>query len=499
MITRNLVLNLLGQIAPLIAAVVTIPLLIHAIGVERFGVLTIAWMVIGYFSVFDLGLGRAMTRAVSERIGLKDLHAVPPLIWTALCLMFVLSLVAAAVIATTTDWLVDSVLKIPPGLAAETRAAFFWLAASVPAVILTTGLRGILEAYGRFDYTNAIRVPMGLWTFIGPLLVIPFSTRLDQIVIVLVLGRLATTLLHIPLVIRVAPEAFSKRHFDSVLARKLFAFGGWMTVSNLISPAMVYMDRFFIGAILGVGMVAYYTTPYEVVFKLNFFPEAVFGVLFPWMAARLANADRTPDYMYAMGIKMMAAFMFPMTFFLAVGAPDILRVWLGAKFAQESTPVMQILALGLCVNSFSKVAFNLLQAKGRADVTAGMHILELPIYLGVLWAMAHSYGILGAAVAWALRMLLDLALLSWAASRVAGLSVRAIGQTAGIVAAVIGLFSAGMSLDGAFARGVLFVFGVPAFLAALWVLVMDDHDRVTLLGLLRSTPIRRFLPAEIAR
>jgi len=308
-----------------------------------------------------------------------------------------------------------------------------------------------------------------------------------------------TTLLHVPLVLRVAPEAFSKRSFEPALARQLFAFGGWMTVSNLISPAMVYMDRFFIGAILGVGMVAYYTTPYEVVFKLNFFPEAVFGVLFPWMAARLASADRTPDHMYAIGNKMMAAVMFPMTFFIAVGAPDILRLWLGTRFAQESTPVMQILALGLCVNSFSKVTFNLLQAKGRADITAAMHIIELPLYLGVLWVLAHAYGIVGAALAWALRMLLDLALLSWASHRVAGLSARAIGQTALILFAAIAFFCAGMSLEGAFARAVLFLVGVPLFLGGLWMFVIDQSDRTVLLGLLRKTPARHFLPAGIAR
>lgn len=499
MLARNLLLNLIGQIAPLLAAVVAIPILIQEMGVERFGVLTIAWMVIGYFSVFDLGLGRAMTRVVAAKLGLQSHAAIPGVVWTALSLMFALSLVAGATIALLADWLVGTVLKVPSQFAAETQLAFYLLGASVPAVILTTGLRGILEAYGRFDYTNLIRVPMGLWTFLGPLLVLPFSARLDHVVMVLVAGRIVTTVLHIPLVLRAAPKAFSARTFDAGQARALFAFGGWMTVSNIISPAMVYMDRFFIGAILGVGMVAYYTTPYEVVFKLNFFPEAVFGVLFPLMSARLADQEQGPDHLYSLGNKLMAAVMFPLTFFLVLGAHDILTIWLGAKFAQESTFVMQILAIGLCINSFSKVAFNLLQAKGRADITATLHIIELPIYLGALWLLAHRYGITGAAAAWALRMVLDLALLSWASCSVVGLSMSSMRKTAILVSSSLVLFAVALSLEALPEKIGMLLLGVAIYLGGLWTVVMEASDRVAVKRIVLASPVGRMVSGEPTR
>jgi len=57
-LARNVLWNLLGTGAPLLVAIVVIPVLIEGLGIERFGVLTIAWMVVGYFSLFDLGLGR---------------------------------------------------------------------------------------------------------------------------------------------------------------------------------------------------------------------------------------------------------------------------------------------------------------------------------------------------------------------------------------------------------------------------------------------------------
>jgi len=448
MFARNLLLNLTGQVAPLIAAALAIPVLLRELGVERFGMLTIAWMVIGYFSVFDLGLGRAMTHAVAARRARQALASMPTLVSTGLMLMLGLSALATVAILLLSTGPALHWLKIAPAYLDETRRAFCWLAFSVPAVVLTTGLRGILEAYERFDLSNLVRVPMGIWTFVGPLLVIPFSTRLDHVVIVMVFGRIVTTLVHVPMVMRAAPGILSSLRFDRREARHLFAFGGWMTVSNIISPVMVYMDRLLIGGILGGAVVAYYTTPYEAVFKLNFFPEALFGVLFPLMVARMAADDGSQTALYNMGNRLMSIIMFPLTFFIVLAAEDILTLWLGREFASHSTAVMQILAVGLCINSHAKVPFNLVQAKGRADVTAKLHLLELPIYMAALWLLSSRFGIVGAAMTWAGRMALDLVLLTWAAVKVAGVRPPAVWRTQGALALAMLLFGVGARLDG---------------------------------------------------
>ena len=175
-LTRNVLWNFAGQVAPLFAAVFAIPLLIKGMGVDRFGLLTLAWMVIGYFSLFDFGLGRALIKLVSEKLGEGRSAEIPELVWTALFLMALLGLAGAGVMFVLTGWLVTSVLKIPAMLQVEASDTFRLLAWSVPVVILTTGFRGILEAYRRFDLVNIVRLPLGVLTFIAPLAVLPFSS-----------------------------------------------------------------------------------------------------------------------------------------------------------------------------------------------------------------------------------------------------------------------------------------------------------------------------------
>ena len=49
LLLRNAPLVVLGEAVPAVAAVVAMPLLVAALGIDRLGVLTLAWVVIGYF------------------------------------------------------------------------------------------------------------------------------------------------------------------------------------------------------------------------------------------------------------------------------------------------------------------------------------------------------------------------------------------------------------------------------------------------------------------
>src|SRR5215217_3531342 len=150
LLLRNATLNLGGWILPMGVALVTVPLLIRGLGTERFGVLTLSWVIIGYFGLFDFGLGRALTKLLAERIGSDREGEIPELVWTALFLMLVLGIVGALLLAVASPWMVRDVLRVSPGLEAETQRSFQLLAFSLPWVISTAGLLGTLEASQRF-------------------------------------------------------------------------------------------------------------------------------------------------------------------------------------------------------------------------------------------------------------------------------------------------------------------------------------------------------------
>jgi O-antigen/teichoic acid export membrane protein len=406
-IVQNTLWNLLGQVAPLLAAVFAIPVLIKEAGVERFGVLSLAWLVIGYFSLFDLGLGRALIKLVSEKIGTSRTEEIPELVWTTLFLMLLLGLVGGGLILALTDWLVVSVLNIPAALQNETLATFRLLAWAVPVVIVTTALRGILEAYQRFDLVNLVRVPMGVLTFVGPIAVLPFSNKLDAMVLVLVVLRVFLCFVHVALCERVVPGLMRWTLISWRHVRPLLGFGGWMTVTNVIGPLMVYIDRFVIGSVLSVAAVAYYVTPYEIVTKLLVIPGALMGVLFPAFSVSLAGDRSQAIDLFRGSVRWIFLAMFPAVLLATVFASDALRLWLSEEFSLKGTAVLQWLAVGVLLSGLAQTPFTFVQGAGRPDLTAKLHFVELPFYLIGLWVFINQWGVAGVAAAWTLRCGID--------------------------------------------------------------------------------------------
>lgn len=405
---RDSALNAAGQGLPLLAAVMAVPVLVRTIGAERVGLLTLAWAVIGYFGLFDLGLSRSLTQAVAARHG-QDRAETAALIRSALRLMAWLGVAGGAFLAAITDWVVGQALNIAPVLHDETRVAFYLLAVSVPAVVLTSGMRGVLEAHHRFDLVNAVRAPMGIFTFLAPLAVLPFTRSLAAIITVLLAGRLAGLVVHAMMCARVVPEMRAARAAWAPPLGPLLRNGGWMTVSNIVSPLMVTADRFLIASIASAAVVAFYTVPYEAASKVLILPVSIAAPLFARFGS-LTDREAQADLMLR-GSVLTAIAVFPATLLLNLAAPEGMTLWMGAEFAERSAPVLRLLGVGIFFNALAQVPFAMLQARGRADLTARFHLLELPVYLLAVVLLVRSHGIEGAAFAWTLRAVLDCVLL----------------------------------------------------------------------------------------
>lgn len=485
-LAKNVFWSLLGIGVPFLVAIITIPILIDVIGKDRFGLLAISWMFVGYFSLFDFGLGRALTVLVAKCLGEEQHTRIPGLVWTALTVMAVLGVVGCGVIFILTPWLVGTVLNVPVELQQETSKAFYLLSLSIPLVIITVGLRGVIAAYQRFDLLTAIRIPMGIFTFVGPVAVLPFSTSLYPIVAVLVIGRLIAVLAHFLLLFRTVPEI--RRHYslDASQLRPLFGFGGWMTVSNMVVPLMVSMDRFVIGAVLSVAAVAYYTTPFEIVFRLLVIPTAFVAVLLPAQSTTLA-IEKGEDRRYSAelfnkGLSYIFIALFPLLLIISLFSYDGLKLWVGEEFASHGYLVMQWLVVGALMYGLSLVPFSLVQSAGHPDWSAKLHLLELPIYLAVLWWALSHYGILGAAAVWTLRASLD-ALALYAMSLILIPECRRSSTRFGISMIVAAtLFVSAALIDGLVQKFIFMAIVLTTFVYTVWRHVLEQKERQWLLN-----------------
>jgi len=427
-LARNIIWNTAGIAVPLVVGIAVVPTIVRGLGTERFGFLSIVWLMIGYFSIFDLGLGRTLTKLAADRLGSGKDAEIVPLTSTALILVLASSIVVSVLIAMSAGWIAGRTIGSSPALIPEAYAAVLFLAFSLPFVLLATVLTGLLEAYQEFALINIVRLPLGVLVLVAPLVILPFSRHLGVITAALAGLRIVNAGALLLLTLRVVPGL--RRHafeFRRELVRPLVTFGGWLTVSNVVGPVMVYFDRFLIAAVMGTAAIAYYTVPYDVLTRLLVIPTAIQGVLFPAFAIMMHREDPSRvASVFERSSQTTMLLMTPALLATMLLAYEGLKVWIGADFAEHGAPVARILMVGVLANSVARIPFTFVQGAGYAKWTAMLHLFELPAYALALWILLRSDGIEGAAYAWSGRILVDTVALYVMVARVDHALTRAV-------------------------------------------------------------------------
>ena len=414
---KNIAWSLAGLGGPLIVAALTVPALIRMIGMDRFGLLALAWGLIGFAGVFDLGIGRATTQTIARMRGSQQLAQVPAVLKTAARLSFRTGVAGAILLAIAVLVGAHRHLKYAPTLDAEVTVAAYMLALAIPIQSMSAMFRGVNEAFENFREVSFVRIGLGIANFLGPFLVATLTLNLAALVSTLLISRLVAFFIYR----RVAKNCLKRElpmqmrgatvQASAEIAKELLSFGGWFTVTSFISPILVQADRFVIGTLISAEAISTYTIPFDVVTQSLIFVGAISSVAFPNLSALAHSNPDKIDATFRIWLLRVAAIMFLITASLIIILPIILPMWIGPKLPVDSIKIGQILCLGIFINSLGSMYFALLHAYGRADITAKLHLIELPIFLISLYFMITNYGTTGAAYAWVGRMFFDTTLL----------------------------------------------------------------------------------------
>lgn len=410
-IKRNTLINLTGSVLPILLSLVTVPVYLRLIGTARYGVLAIVWVLLGYFSFFDMGLGRAITNQVA-RLRHAPARDIEASFWTALLVNAVFGALGGGAMFLAGHVLLGTVFNIPPDLRSEALSALPWLAASVPLVTISSVLSGALEGKECFLISNIIGVvTTSLFQTVPVLVAMWHGPHLAWLIGSIVLIRAASGLWTLFACVKYLPLT-GRPHFDTGRIGPLFRFGGWVTITGVIKPFLATLDQLVLGARTGVQSVPFYSIPYNLVTQALILPTSLSRTLFPRFSMLKGEAASVVGREACLGL---AVVLTPISVAGMVMLKPFLELWVGPVLADTASPVGQILLIGIWFNSLAYIAYALLQGQGRPDLTAKLHMLELAPYILVLWVGVTMAGPQGAAWAWVLRAIVDAALLFVAA------------------------------------------------------------------------------------
>lgn len=490
-LVSNLFWNLLGAALPLVTALLSFPYILKGLGSDRVGILMLIWVLTGFNSIFDFGLGRALTAIIASSIGKAKVAVARRQAFTGLSLAFGVGLLCAGATWCSIGLIFHHLLDPLDTLRMEATDAGNIAAAGVLITVLSVAVRGVTEGHQDFRSSNIFRLLLGFWILVSPLFALGCDKPLVASVVLLVVGRIALVGYQL-FVCRhwiTAPANFTEWRQDAVA---LGGSGGWMAISNVINPLMNSVDRWLIGLLVSAGAVASYAVPSELITKQLVYPAALTGVLFAAFANRYSASGSSDSRagladLLDKGMRLIVFGLLPALFLLTTLGADIITLWLGDHVSPEMGRVTQILALGVYANGMAQLPYAVLQATGRSRLTALNHLAQAPLFLAIAYPLTSAYGAVGMAAAWTIRVAVDGLLLCVQLGRLEEQASRVMRSFAILLVAPLAISSIAVALVPPASRAYSFAILMLLFLLLAGLYLVQIKDIQLLARVRRAT------------
>jgi len=395
---RNTVANGLSRVVAIAASFLLTPIILHAVGTESYGLWVLLGAIVAYGSLLDLGIGGALTKYVAEHRARGESAEARGTIATA-ARLYVLLGASAALLGTVLSRFVPSAIGIPPDLVplAQVTMAIMAIGLGV-AIPCATGV-AVLQGLQRWDIAAAIAIAGSLLVAAGTVAALSLGWGIPGIAALAVPVPIATLLLAVGAIRRVAPDvAAGPRRREPGAARRIIGFSWPLLVIDVAGRLQSRTDEIVVAVALSLDAV----TPYALGRKLSTIPQLVaqqFALQLLPLASEFEALDEHDRLraLYLGGVRVSLAIALPLTGCLLLLAGPILDVWVGPGF-ESGAPIVVILAIAAAIDLSLWPAGFVLQGIARhrwlAPIALGSGVANLVLSV----ALARPFGIVGVAL-----------------------------------------------------------------------------------------------------
>lgn len=476
-----------GQAVQMAASIVATPFLIRLLGADRMGVVGLVDTLNSYGVAADFGMGPASTKFGADAFGQADSPAESAVVWTALVVSLIPTLLFAAIMMLAAGPLVDHILRVQGPIRAESvlalrLGALVLCMRSIAGVLNTPQtVRLRLDLVSIITYGGAtlqiLSVPLALWALQGGL-----GTAMGVTVGIAVAIAVAQAVV----AQRMLP-ALRRPRFASHLVPTLMRYGRSSFVLVVVTLVLFNSEKFLVSYFGSAAVLGYYIVSFRLSRMLAVLPGALSPPLLPAFARLHAAGDHDgAQVLYDRSLRWLLLVNVPLSVLFVFLAKPLLTRWAGPAFAANGAIALAVLSVGSIANGIAYVPILLLQSLARIDLMARYLTMLIVPYLAATAVMTHLWGPDGAAWAWTARACAECGLLLLACRKAGGVtpshlrSLTPILVPTLVMSVALALIPASMTeaLAGLVFAGVL---GMAAYSLLTWVVVLTRHERDWLL------------------
>jgi len=409
-IKKNIAANFGGSLWTALVSLLFIPIYLHFLGVEAYGLVAIFATLLAMFAVLDMGLNQTLTREIARLAVLPDSAREMRDLLRTLEIPYVgMGLIIGLVVVLIAPWIAHEWInnQTLPTSTVQTAVMLMGLMIAIqwPLGFYSGGLVGLQEQV-KLNYINSI---MQTVRGVASALVL---WQLSPTIEAFFLTQFATSVMHI-LIIRLLlwrklPFDPHPPRFRTDLLRGLWRFAAGVTGIGLISSLLMQLDKIILSKLLSLEMFGYYAIANVV--SMNVY--RLFGPIYSAIYPRLTNlvslgSEKELAAFYHRSAQFLAAAVFPAVAILVFFSRDLLLIWLQNPVTADAVaPIASILVLGTALNGIMHIPYGLQLAVGWTSLALSFGVFSVVIFGTLLVVLTQSYGVVGAAMSWPIQQAL---------------------------------------------------------------------------------------------
>lgn len=397
MLLRNSLWNLGGSAVPMVVALATVPLLIGALGVEGFGIVTLVGSVIGYFGVLDINLSTGSIKYLAEHHAANDRERFAETFWFGTLFYGLLGLLGAVIILFSADMLVDRFFHVSAALRASTVTAFQIAALGFILTQTQNYLLVVPQALQRYDRSAQSEAFFGTLVNLASVAAALAETGVVGVIIARVAVS-AANVLYLVWLIRGFRLELAPRWPRKDVRAALTSFSAYAYLSKIASTLHQHADKLIVGAAAGPVALAFYTVPVTLAGRILGLTYRLSSVIYP-RASALAGAGRISELrpVYLGVMRYVTYINLAALGVIVLAGDEFLRRWVGEEFVQQGYPVLVLMTLALLVDSLTNIPSMVNDALGHPRVTGRFALANGIFGVGMVYLGTSIDGIVGAA------------------------------------------------------------------------------------------------------
>ena len=402
-VRRNIIANVAGRGWSALLSLAVVPVYIHFLGIEAYGLIGFFLSLTAILSLLDLGLGTALNRQFAQYSAQSGkAREMRDLLRTLEIIYWLIGIAIGATMAALAPAIAAYWIK-PQHLSRETVTQVLAmmgiaLACQWPRALYTGGLMG-MQRQVAFNLLSSITG--GVNSIGGVLIVWLISPTIQAFITWYMAASLVDTLLTGLLLWRSLPKAPAPPAFSKKLLAGIWRFAAGMTGISLMAVILTQLDKMILVKVLPLDAFGYYSFASRVAGGI-FLTGPICAAFFPRFSQLLLINDwQQLARLYHRGCQLLAVLVLPLAVVLALFSYEFLLLWTRDRsIAENSYLALSLLTAGSALNALASMPHVLQLAWGWTRLSLIANTAAALLLAPFIYLMSVKYRGVGAAIVW---------------------------------------------------------------------------------------------------